>query len=73
MNTYLLTASLKGSGTSHCTIYADSDNSAIFEGAFEVLRQASDKGSGSRVIWANGAIRLVNKDTGEVIKTMDAK
>lgn len=73
MNEYLLTAELAGSGKSHCTIYASDDNAAIFEGTFEVLNRASDKGSGSRVIWANGAIRLMNKLTGEVIKTMDAK
>lgn len=73
MNEYLLTAELKGSGKSHRTIYASNDNQAIFDGTFEVLELASDKGSGSRVIWANGEIRLMNKATGEVIKTMDAK
>lgn len=65
---YELIAELDGAGISRCTFTAPNDNTAIFDGSFTVMERATNS-----VIWARGYIRLINKDTGEVLKTMDAK
>lgn len=65
---YELIAELDGTGTSRYTFTAPDDSTAIMDGSFTVMDRAYNS-----VIWARGYIRLINKDTGEVLKTMDAK
>lgn len=65
---YELIAELGDTGTSRYTFTAPDDNTAIMDGSFTVMDRAMNS-----VIWARGYIRLINKDTGEILKTMDAK
>lgn len=65
---YELIAELDGAGISRYTFTAQDDSTAIMDGSFTVMERAYNS-----VIWARGYIRLINKDTGEVLKTMDAK
>jgi fumarate hydratase class II len=48
----------------------DSDNAATFKAIEIIMDSASAKPTG---VWATGAITLVNVETNEVLRTMEAK
>ena len=67
MNTYKLTASLEGTGTSRFTFEEDNDTRAMFEAIGVILDRAM-----TDTIWAKGAIELRNANN-EIIHAMEAK
>ena len=67
MTNYMLTAQRNGKTSRH-NFCDETDGDAILYSIFYILKEASKK-----TIWAQGRIELINVDSNEVIKTMEAK
>jgi hypothetical protein len=67
MINYMLTAQRNGKTSRH-NFCDETDGDAILYSIFYILKEASKK-----TIWAQGRIELINVDSNEVIKTMEAK